>query len=172
MRRVFATIAALLAATPVGAMTIASPGLGPAGAFAAAQYHTSCGGQDLAPRLSWSGAPPGARSLVLTMIDQDVAPSKWSHWIVVDLPASSSGLPGGARAAPHPARGVTTNMGQALYEGPCPPHGSGVHHYRMTIWAMPTAHTGIAPGQRADAVEAQLRKASLASASVTGTAQR
>ncbi len=165
--------AALLAVSGSAvAMTIASPSLGPGGAFAGPQYHRGCGGQDLSPRLNWSGAPAGARSLVLSIIDQDVPPTKWSHWIVVDLPASSSGLPGGARAAPRPASGVISNMGEAIYDGPCPPHGSGIHHYRMTIWAMPIAHTAIAPGARADEVEAQLRKTALASASVTGTAER
>jgi Raf kinase inhibitor-like YbhB/YbcL family protein len=162
----------LTAPSPLLAMTLSSAGLAADGAFAPAQYHAGCGGEDLPPRLAWNGAPNGARSLVLTMIDQDVPPAKWSHWIIVDLPVSSHGLTLGARAAPSPAKGVMSNMGQAVYAGPCPPPGSGVHHYRMTIWAMAAAHTEIAPGAKANAVEAQLSQSALASASVTGAARR
>jgi hypothetical protein len=167
-----ALLLAIGAAGPAGAMTMSSADLANGAPFAPAQIHDGCGGRDVSPQLAWRGTPPAARSLALTMIDQDVAPAEWSHWIVVDLPAASAGLPQGAESLPRPARTVVSNMGRGPYAGPCPPHGSGVHHYQITIWALPTATIAIAPGAKADAVETQLRAVALDHATMVGTAER
>ncbi|HWE98607.1 MAG TPA: YbhB/YbcL family Raf kinase inhibitor-like protein [Caulobacteraceae bacterium] len=159
-----------LAGHAAATMSISSGDFGPEGPMPKSGYNARCGGQDVSPRLSWGGAPRGARSLVLTMIDQDVKPSKWSHWIIVDLPVSSGGLPQHMGAAHPPAAGVVSGMGKDIYQGPCPPHFTGLHHYVFTLWAMPQAHTAIAAKARADEVEAMLRKTALASASTTATA--
>lgn len=150
------------------AMTLSSPDIRPGGPIAAAQIYPRCGGQNISPQLAWTGAPPGARSLVLTMIDVDVKPAQWSHWIVVDLPPATPGLPRGANPLPRPARAVAGNFGEAAYAGPCPPKGSGVHHYKFTIWAMPTAATAIAPDANASAVAADLARRALERASFVG----
>lgn len=113
-----------------------------------------------------------AKSLAVTVIDQDVKPSKWSHWIVVDLPPRASGFPRGVIAPPAPGLALPTDMGPAAYSGPCPPTGTGVHHYEFTVWALPSAKTAIASGAKADAVETQLRRASLDHATIVGTAQK
>src|ERR1700744_1916487 len=72
-----------------------------------------------------------AKSLILTMIDIDVRPSLWSHWIVVYLPPDSTGIARGQKTLPGGARGVVSNFGDAFYDGPCPPEGTGLHHYRF-----------------------------------------
>jgi Raf kinase inhibitor-like YbhB/YbcL family protein len=165
-----AALALSLAAAPaLAAMTLTSHDLTPGGPMPAKHVYPRCGGQNVSPDLSWSGAPAGAKSLLLTMIDQDVKPHLWSHWIVVGLPTGAGGLAEGAKALPAGARGVKSNFGDAGYAGPCPPPGSGVHHYRFTIWAMPGPTVPIAADERADTLQARLAKTALDHADLTAS---
>ncbi len=166
-----AALPAMLA-TPAAAMSIASADFPDGAAIPAAQIYPRCGGQNVSPGLSWSGAPAGTKSLVLTMIDVSVKPSGWSHWIVVDLPSGTTGLSRGVASLPAPAKVASSNFGDPYYDGPCPPNGTGLHRYAFTIWAMPVATTAIAPGAKADEVAATLAKTALAHAVLTGTATR
>jgi len=161
-----------IAGPALAAMTLTSPDIRPGGPIAAAQIYPRCGGGNVSPALSWSGAPAATRSLVLTMIDGDVKPAGWSHWIVVDLPPKSTGLPRGVKTLPGAAAAVAGNFGEAAYAGPCPPKGSGPHHYRFTLWAMPSASTTIPPNARATGVAADLAHQALASASFVGVVER
>jgi hypothetical protein len=153
-------------------MTLASHDFPNGGRFPQADYDHGCGGAGVSPQLSWGGMPKAAKSLAVTMIDQDAKPAKWSHWILVDLPPRVAGLPRGVIGLPAPAVSVPTNMGPVAYSGPCPPHGSGVHHYEITVWALPQAKTTIAPDAKADTVEGQLRGAALDHAVIVGTAEK
>jgi Raf kinase inhibitor-like YbhB/YbcL family protein len=168
MRSILCAFALAAAATPAAAaMAITSPDLAPGKPMPAKHIYPRCGGQNVSPALAWSGAPPGTRSLVLTMIDMDVKPALWSHWILVDLPANSTGLPQGAAALPAPAHGVVSNFGDATYDGPCPPAGSGIHHYQFTIWAMKAAKTELPNDAKAPDVIATLTAGALAHAQLT-----
>jgi hypothetical protein len=71
------------------------------------------------------------------------------------------------KALPPPARAVVSNFGDPGYDGPCPPPGSGVHHYQFTIWAMKAAKTDIGADAKAPAVIAALTAGSLAHATLT-----
>jgi Raf kinase inhibitor-like YbhB/YbcL family protein len=164
-----ATVLAVAAAGPALALTLSSGDLTPGKAILAAHIYPRCGGQNLSPDLRWTGAPAATKSLVLTVIDMDVKPALWSHWVVVDLPPSTTGLARGTKALPAGAHAVASNFGEAAYDGPCPPPGSGLHHYRFTIWAMPAAATAIAPDQHADTVIAKLSATALAKAELTGS---
>jgi hypothetical protein len=106
---------------------------------------------------------------VLSVIDLDVKPALWSHWIVVDLPTSAKGLPRAASTLPPGARAVISNFGEAAYAGPCPPKGSGPHRYEFTIWAMPTAKTAVSADQPANELRAKLSAAAIDHASFTST---
>jgi len=163
---------AILAATPAAAMTLQSPDIKPGAPIAPAQIYPRCGGANVSPELTWNGAPKAARSLAVTMIDQDVAPNAWSHWIVLDLPPSLERLPRGLGQLPAGARGVVSNFGSAGYAGPCPPAGSGAHHYVITVWALPTAHLDVAADANARELQARLLKQSIDHASLTGTVTR
>ena len=158
----------LAAATPaLAAMTLSSADLTPGGVMPAKHIYPRCGGQNISPQLAWSAPPAGAKSLVLTVIDQDPKPHMWSHWVVTGLPPAAGGFVEGARALPAGARGVKSNFGDPVYAGPCPPPGSGVHHYRFTVWAMPTAQVAIADDEKADALQARLAKTALDHADLT-----
>ena len=132
MKRLVVCLPAFLSCTgahAMAAMTLTSSDIQAGGTIPPAQIYTRCGGENISPELSWSGAPAGTKSLVLTMIDASVKPSQWSHWIVVNLPAATTTLARGTKTLPGGARAITSNFGDASYDGPCPPNGTGVHEY-------------------------------------------
>ena len=116
----------LLSSASVGAMTLTSMDIAADGPIPKAHIYPRCGGRNISPQLAWSGAPHAAKSFVLTMIDVDVKPAQWSHWIVVDLPTTVTALPQGAQSLPGGAKVLSSNFGDAAYAGPCPPKGTGV----------------------------------------------
>lgn len=150
------------------AMSLTSVDISPGVAIPIAHIYPRCGGDNISPNLSWRGAPRGTVSFVLTMIDVDVKPDEWSHWVVVGLPATQSSLSRGAQSLPGGAKAIVSNFGDAAYAGPCPPKGTGVHHYQFTIWALPTASIPLAPDQKATILTALLSKQALDRASLTG----
>lgn len=100
--------------------------------------HT-CQGQDLSPRLEWSGAPPGTRAFALIVEDPDApdpqAPRTiWSHWVLYDLPASVCALDEGVRDLPAGTREGVNDWKRSGYGGPCPPIGR--HRYFHRLFAL------------------------------------
>ena len=101
-----------------------------------------CTGNNVSPELHWQGAPAGTKSYALTLYDPDAPTgSGWWHWVVYNIPASSSRLPTGAGDSKKnllPASTVQGNgdMGTAGYQGPCPPKGDKPHHYVFTVYAL------------------------------------
>src|SRR5262245_53783934 len=71
----------------VVAFTLTSP------AFASGaqipKEHT-CDGADASPSLRWSDLPSGTRSLALIVDDPDAPAGTWVHWVVYDIPGSST----------------------------------------------------------------------------------
>jgi Raf kinase inhibitor-like YbhB/YbcL family protein len=97
-----------------------------------------CGGENVAPPLAWSGVPPLARSVAITVFDPDARGGSgvW-HWIVYDIPIGTTHLDASANGAELPANAVTgrNTGGTQAYFGPCPPRGES-HHYRFTVYAL------------------------------------
>ncbi len=163
-----AVIAIMFNNSCIAGMTLSSTDITPGGLIPTIHLYPRCGGRNVSPQLSWSGAPHNAGSFVLTMIDVDVKPAQWSHWIVVDLPASVNSLAQGIAPLPGGARALVSNFGDAAYAGPCPPNGTGVHHYQITIWALPIATVTLADNAKATEVTAELMRRALDHASLTG----
>ena len=137
----------------------------------ARHIYPRCGGQNISPQLSWTGEPAATRSFVLTMIDIDVKPAQWSHWVVAGLPASVHGIAQGARTLPGKAKAVVSNFGDAAYAGPCPPAGTGLHHYQFTIWALPVDDMDLPADEKATELTARLSQLALDHASLTTQVQ-
>lgn len=101
-----------------------------------------CEGQNISPSLSWSGAPAETKSFALTVYDPDAPTgSGWWHWVVVNLPPTTTSLPKGAGTTdgamlPQGALQVGTDFGKPGYGGPCPPQGDHPHRYIFTIRAL------------------------------------
>lgn len=146
-----ATLVLLLAGAGVakaapagGPLTISSPAFAN-GASIPVQY--TCKGDNIAPPLTWSAPLGGA----LIVDDPDAPSGLYVHWIVTGIGFG----PGSTAAGETPPGGVTlpNSAGLAAYAGPCPPSGSGVHHYRFTLyqtasnWEMPAGLGGVGAEQ-------------------------
>ncbi|HEX6908546.1 MAG TPA: YbhB/YbcL family Raf kinase inhibitor-like protein [Terriglobales bacterium] len=98
----------------------------------------TCSGEDVSPGLSWSGAPRGARSFVLSVEDPDAPSGTFTHWIVYDLPPGAHQLPenvpktGDLSDGGHQGRNDFRRLG---YGGPCPPPGKP-HRYFFKVFAL------------------------------------
>ncbi|MFN4201563.1 MAG: YbhB/YbcL family Raf kinase inhibitor-like protein [Tabrizicola sp.] len=137
-------ILALLAAPAQAELVLTSPDFVEGATLPEAQVLNGfgCSGANLSPALSWSGAPEGTKSYVLTLFDPDAPTgSGWWHWTVANIPADSTALAAGASSGGLPAGAVEgrTDFGAPGYGGACPPEGAGVHHYVFTLYAMPEA---------------------------------
>ena len=160
---------AIISGAPASALTLVSPDLADGGAIGAEQMYMRCGGQNLAPSLAWTDAPKGTESFILTFVDTSVIPSRWSHWIVANIPAEATSLPKGG-ALPEGAQAIESNFGDAAYAGPCPPKGTGRHHYRFTLYALPTRAPAIVENSNARDLAESLGEIALAKATLNGFA--
>ena len=105
----------------------------------------TCDGDEVSPPLRWGGVPADAAALALVVDDPDAPRGTFTHWVLLDLPASTSSLTEGE--VPEGAVQATTSAGTAAYAAPCPP--SGTHRYRFTVYALDEA-TGLGEGAPLD----------------------
>lgn len=152
-------------------MELVSPAFAPHGGIPV--RHT-CEGHDVAPPLQWRGVPGQAVSLVLIVDDPDApdpaAPQRtWVHWVVLDLPPTSAGLPEGGRPLPAGAHDGLNDWGRHGYGGPCPPIGR--HRYVFKLYALDARLPALARPTKA-AVEQAMRGHVLAQAELVGTYQK
>jgi Raf kinase inhibitor-like YbhB/YbcL family protein len=107
------------------------------------------GGQDLSPQLSWSGAPMGTRSYVVTVYDADAPTgSGFWHWAVANIPADVRSIPEGAgddegSGLPQAAIQLPNDARAARFIGGAPPAGHGPHRYFITVTALDIDDIGI-----------------------------
>jgi Raf kinase inhibitor-like YbhB/YbcL family protein len=99
-----------------------------------------CNGDNLSPALEWKNVPPGTLSFAVTVFDYDAPTgSGWWHWVVYDIPASTTSLPAGAAvlaALPGGAKQGRNDFGSRNFGGACPPVGDRPHHYIFTVHAL------------------------------------
>ena len=169
MRWVMGAIAAMCLGGTASAMTITSADFKDGAALPTVHIYPRCGGENVSPGFTWSGVPDAARSLVFTMIDVSVKPNGWSHWIVVDLAPSATGLVRGAKELPEGAKAGGSNFGDPFYDGPCPPPGTGTHRYEFTVWAMPGPVTSLPADGPATELRALLAKTALDHATIAAS---
>jgi Raf kinase inhibitor-like YbhB/YbcL family protein len=92
----------------------------------------TCDGMDVAPDLAWANVPAEAVELALVMDDPDA--EGFVHWVIAGLDPTSNGL--GEGEVPDGAVETDNGFGNPGWAGPCPPDGSGVHHYEFELFAL------------------------------------
>lgn len=127
-----------------------------------------CSGGNVSPELQWRNAPAGTRSFAVTVYDPDAPTgSGWWHWVVFNIPASTSVLPSGVDADSLPAGSVQsrTDFGGPGYGGACPPQGKP-HRYVFTVFALDVEKFELTPDSSAAMVGFMLGQHTLAKASI------
>ena len=98
-------------------------------------------GTDVSPQISWNNAPAITQSFVLIMDDPDAPGGTWDHWIVYDIPPSTTSLEEaagalGSSSLPAGAKHGANSWSNNYYQGPSPPAGSGTHRYYFKLYAL------------------------------------
>jgi Raf kinase inhibitor-like YbhB/YbcL family protein len=133
----------------------------------------TCEGEDLSPSLQWGGAPKGTQSFALIAEDPDAPSGTFTHWVLYDLPASTTEIPQGIPRRDHLGFGGlqgTNDFGKIGYGGPCPPAGNP-HRYFFKLYAMDTV-LGLKPGAKKQEVERAMEGHVIAQAEIMGKYQR
>ena len=137
-----------------------------------------CTGKNESPQLSWKNAPEGTKSFAITMYDPDAPTgSGWWHWIVFNIPTSTTELVANAGdikldLTPEGTIQSITNYGAQGYGGPCPPQGHGLHQYIITVYALKTDTLGLDKNTNPAIVGYYLWNNTLAKASIVSYYKR
>ena len=113
-------------------------------------------GGNVSPQLEWEGEPAGTRSFALVVEDPDAPKGTFRHWAAYDIPAEAHGLPEGV-GSESAGGGMQVAMaqndfGNSHYDGPQPPAGHGIHHYRFRLFALDVPKLDVSPDCAADEV--------------------
>lgn len=93
-------------------------------------------GEDVSPKLDWSGVPDGTRQLALICHDPDAPlPYGFTHWVLYNIPADATGLEEGGGSKYTEGE---NDFGDTGYGGPMPPEGHGTHRYYFWLYALDT----------------------------------
>jgi Raf kinase inhibitor-like YbhB/YbcL family protein len=100
--------------------------------------------KQVSPALTWVNAPAATQSFVMHMHDMEGARNKTTddqlHWLVWNIPATTTSLPEGVPAGPDLKDGShqTSANGNGTYRGPGAPANGPLHHYVFEIFALDT----------------------------------
>ena len=92
----------------------------------------TCEGSHKSPPLKWFNAPKGTKSFALVFKDPDAPSGLWTHWVVYDIPATTTKSSEGS--SPKGAKIGKNEMGATKYAAPCPPNGK--HRYIFDLYAL------------------------------------
>jgi len=125
----------------------------------------TCQGRDVSPPLEWANLPAGVTELAVAMVDRDA--ENFVHWLVTGIPPTVGGMaegevPAGAVEGPN-------SFGNDGWAGPCPPDGSGLHHYEFRLLALSEPPNLEADADATAAYEQLARLPAVATAILTGT---
>ncbi|MFA4877528.1 MAG: YbhB/YbcL family Raf kinase inhibitor-like protein [Methanoregula sp.] len=98
----------------------------------------TCNGSGISPELAWKNTPAGTKCLVLILDDPDAPSGTFTHWILYNIPPSSTGMSPGQpneKVLPDNSQQGRNTAGSRGYYPPCPPSGS-THNYVFSLYAV------------------------------------
>ena len=96
----------------------------------------TCDGKNISPALSWKNAPQNTKSFALIADDPDASRGTWTHWILYNIPATTTSLIENIKDLPAKTEIGMNSWAKQEYGGPCPP--SGEHRYFFKLYALDT----------------------------------
>ncbi|MEV0380876.1 YbhB/YbcL family Raf kinase inhibitor-like protein [Nonomuraea sp. NPDC050643] len=93
----------------------------------------SCRGDQSSPPLRWSSQPLSEAKSIAIVVDGHTTSDSAVHWVLYNIPATTTEL--GANAAADPPEGTgqaTVTGGKAGYQAPCPQSGN----YRFSVYML------------------------------------
>jgi Raf kinase inhibitor-like YbhB/YbcL family protein len=150
------------------ALQLTSPEFGDGGGIPIA---FTCDGNGHSPELSITGQPGPTQSFVLVTHDPDAPKGDFTHWLLWDIPAETRTLTKGVTLHSVGVSGPNS-AGQLGYRGPCPPPGTGPHHYHFDLYALDVGSLEMPEGSTLDQIEAAMRGHILGRARLTGIFER
>lgn len=96
----------------------------------------TCNGENVSPSIQWSGAPDGTKSFALLMDDPDAPMGIFDHWVVFNIPASTTVFSEGITDYPEGVQLGRNSAKKNGYMGPCPPDKE--HRYFFKLYALDT----------------------------------
>jgi Raf kinase inhibitor-like YbhB/YbcL family protein len=129
----------------------------------------SCWGEGMSPPLEWSGAPTETKSFALIVDDPDAPSGTYVHWVIYNIPPSSTGLTEAVAPEAQLQDGSlqgTNSSRRTGFTSPCPP--SGTHRYYFKLHALDTA-LDLSPGASKDQLLQAMQGHVLAQGQLMGT---
>ncbi|MRS16946.1 YbhB/YbcL family Raf kinase inhibitor-like protein [Enterobacteriaceae bacterium RIT691] len=109
--------------------------------------NANCTGKNNSPPLVWSNAPAQTQSLALIVHDPEGNKGLGvTHLVAYNISPSTTGFAPDALRDGKGFTGGKNTPGTASWYGPCPPPGTGAHHYTFTLIATdlpPTLPAGL-----------------------------
>ncbi len=129
----------------------------------------SCEGSYISPELHWTSSPTTTQSFVLIMTDPDAPFGTFTHWVLFDIPATTTML---AEDVSDVGIAGANGFGKVGYGGPCPPPDHDAHRYFFRLYALDTPSLGLDAGVQLEDVETAMAGHVLAEAALMGTFDR
>lgn len=129
--------------------------------------------ENICPALKWTGVPVSCRSFALMMEDPDAVRGLFRHFGVANIPSNWTELPESADTAPSPGpRFYVNDFGNARYDGPEPPAGTGPHRYIFRLAALNIDHLTLPAACGVATMWREVEKHDIAHATLCGTFER
>lgn len=137
-----------------------------------------CTGKNLSPQLSWKDAPSNTKSFAITAYDPDAPTgSGWWHWVVTNVPSTTTSLQTGAgaessKSMPVGSQTFRTDYGSKSFGGACPPKGDKAHRYQFKVYALNVENLELPPESSAALVGYYLNSHAIEVATLEALYQR
>lgn len=131
--------------------------------------NAACTGENVSPALNWSNAPQETQSFALLVTDPVGGKGLGvTHMVVYNIPAATTFFAQGALTTGKGYTGGKNSPGTPDWYGPCPPVGSGIHHYNFVVIATDLPPDQLKAGLTHDELLKQLKGHALGAASLVG----
>jgi hypothetical protein len=132
-----------------------------------------CGGRNVSPALSWSGASADTKSFAIIMDDPDAAMGRGgNHWIIYDIPPTAHGIARSDAAGKDIYVPGDSGVKKLAYHGPCAEPGAKPHHFLFMLYALDIPLGTLPPGLTKAEFIQRIQGHNTAEASVSARYQR